>query len=103
MADFFQRQDDARKRTRLLVFLFIVAVAVVIALNYVLMGFVTLWGNGVWAPSLTLSAGVAGAVIGMGSGFKMLQLSAGGSAVAKELGGRELDWNTRDPDEKRLL
>jgi len=103
MTDFFQRQDDARKRTRLLVVLFIGAVGVVIGLNYLLHGLLTYWGEGTWAPSLALAAGAAGAVIGMGSGFKMLQLSAGGAVVAKDLGGREVDPNTRDPDEKRLL
>ena len=103
MTDFFQRQDDARKRTRLLLFLFVLAVGAVIGLNYLLSGLITWWGNRIWAPSLSLSAAIAGGVIGLGSGFKMLQLSAGGSAVAKDLGGRELDWNTRDPDERRLL
>jgi Zn-dependent protease with chaperone function len=103
MTDFFQRQDDARKRTRLLVVLFIGAVGVVIGLNYLLHGLLTYWGEGTWAPSLALAAGAAGAVIGMGSGFKMMQLSGGGAVVAKDLGGREVDWNTRDPDEKRLL
>jgi Zn-dependent protease with chaperone function/uncharacterized tellurite resistance protein B-like protein len=103
MTDFFQRQDDARKRTRLLVMLFLGAVGMVIGLNYLLHGLLTYWGEGTWAPSLALSAGAAGAVIGMGSGFKMLQLSGGGAVVAKDLGGREVDWNTRDPDEKRLL
>jgi len=103
MSDFFQRQDDARKRTRLLMLLFIGAAGAVIGLNYLLTGLLTYYGEGTWAPSLALAAGGAGAVIGMGSGFKMLQLSAGGSAVARELGGREVDWNTRDPDEQRLL
>ena len=103
MSDFFQRQDDARKRTRLLVVLFIGAVGAVIALNYLLSGLLTYYGEGTWAPSLALSAGAAVAVIGAGSGFKMLQLSGGGSVVARELGGREVDWNTRDPDERKLL
>ncbi len=103
MTDFFQRQDDARKRTRLLVMLFIGAVGVVIGLNYLLHGLLTYWGEGTWAPSLALASGAAGAVIGMGSGFKMMQLSGGGAVVAKDLGGREVDPHTRDPDEKRLL
>lgn len=103
MADFFLQQEKARGRTRLFVFLFALAVAAVIGLTYLLTGFVTLWGSKVWAPSLTLSLGIAGGIIGLGSGFKMLQLSAGGKAVARELGGREVDPATSDPDERKLL
>lgn len=103
MTDFFRQQDQARGRTRLLVVLFAGAVITVIALTYFLSGLITLWGNNVWAPSLTLSASIAGGIIGLGSGVKMLQLSAGGSAVARELGGREVDSDTKDPDERKLL
>jgi Zn-dependent protease with chaperone function len=39
----------------------------------------------------------------LGGGYKMRQLSGGGTAVAELLGGRLLDLNTDDPDERRLL
>ena len=103
MADFFRQQEQARGRTRLLLLLFFGAVLVVIALTYFLHGAVTLWGNKVWAPSLTLSAAIACGIIGAGSGFKMMQLSGGGAAVAKDLGGRQLDHSTHDPDERKLI
>ena len=103
MADFFRQQEQARGRTRLLLLLFGGAVIVVIALTYMLHGAITLWGNKVWAPSLTLSAAIAGGIIGAGSGFKLLQLSGGGATVARDLGGRQLDHSTRDPDERKLL
>jgi Zn-dependent protease with chaperone function len=103
MADFFAQQEKARGRTRLFVFLFAGAVATIIALTYFLTGAVTLWTTKVWAPSITLSLGIAGGIIGLGSGFKMLQLSSGGAAVARELGGREVDPGTSDPDERKLL
>jgi Zn-dependent protease with chaperone function/uncharacterized tellurite resistance protein B-like protein len=103
MTDFFRQQELARGRTRNLVILFALAVLVVIGLTYFLSGLVTLWGNNVWAPNLLLSAGIAGSIIGLGSGVKMLQLSAGGAAVARDLGGRELDHATKDPDERKLL
>src|SRR5687767_2434250 len=103
MTDFFRQQEQARGRTRKLVLLFIGAVLVVIALTYFLSGLVSLWGNKVWAPNLILSTAVAGGIIALGSGVKMLQLSAGGSAVARDLGGREVDYSTKDPDERKLL
>ena len=43
------------------------------------------------------------AVILMGSVFKTLQLARGGSVVAELLGGRLIDSNTSDPDERKLL
>lgn len=103
MADFFRQQDEARGRTRVLVVLFSLSVLVVIGLTYLLHGVITMWGGKVWSPSLTLSAGVASAIIAAGSGLKMLQLSAGGSAVARDLGGRQVDPGTRDADERKLL
>ena len=103
MADFFRQQEEARGRTRLLLLLFCGAVTVVIGLTYMLHGVITLWGNKVWGPSLTLSAAIAGGIIGAGSGFKLLQLSGGGATVARDLGGRQLDHSSRDPDERKLL
>ncbi len=103
MADFFRQQEQARGRTRLLLLLFLGAVLVIIALTYFLHGALTFWGTEVWAPSLTLSAAAACGIIGAGSGFKILQLSGGGAAVARDLGGRQLDHSTRDPDERKLL
>ena len=103
MTDFFRQQEQARGRTRKLVWLFAGAVLAVIAMTWFLSGLVTLWGNKVWAPNLILSAAVAGGIIALGSGVKMMQLSAGGSAVAQDLGGRELDYSTKDPDERKLL
>ena len=104
MTDFFQHQDNARGRTRLLVALFLLTVVLMIALVYVLAGSFTRWEGGWWNPSLLLrSGGIAGGIILAGSGFKMLQLSAGGSVVARELGGRQIDHSTSDPDERKLL
>ncbi|MHC4995804.1 MAG: M48 family metallopeptidase, partial [Planctomycetota bacterium] len=39
----------------------------------------------------------------LGSGYKLLQLAAGGSVVARSLGGRRLSADTTDPDERRVL
>ena len=43
------------------------------------------------------------AVVTMGSIFKVIELSGGGSKVATMLGGRPLNPVTQDPDERRLM
>ena len=102
--DFFERQDEARRHTKLLVVYFVLAVlSLVVVINV--------------AVSLILGALVIGpkselllwitlgtlAVILAGSAFKTLQLASGGSAVAELLGGRLIDSNTSDADERKLL
>ncbi len=102
--DFFQNQDDARRRTRRLLVLFAASVAAIIVLLYLAAGFATGWKQGLldWKLLGTVAALSAG-TIGLGSGYKTLQLSAGGSALAQDLGGRALDPDTTHPDERRLL
>jgi Zn-dependent protease with chaperone function/uncharacterized tellurite resistance protein B-like protein len=102
--DFFQKQDDARRRTRLLVSLFMASVVAIIALMYTAVGIGTGWKGGVldW-KLLGMVAAVTAGTIGLGSGYKMLQLSSGGAALARELGGRALDPDTTHPDERKLL
>ena len=102
--DFFQNQDDARRRTRLLLMLFAASVVTIIVLLYLAAGFATGWKGGLldW-KLLGMIAAVSAGTIGLGSGFKILQLSSGGSALARELGGRAVDPDTTHPDERRLL
>ncbi len=121
--DFFERQDDARKKTKLLVIYFVLAVVGIVVSIYALVVFgLSFTGNqqrsggynynsgrppasiAVWQPEVFLAtAGGVLAVVLLGSGFKSLSLSAGGSAVAKELGGRRIDQNTTDADERKLM
>lgn len=102
--DFFQKQDDARRRTRLLVMYFIASVIAIIALMYLAAGFFTGWEKGYldW-KLLGMVAAVTAGTIGLGSGFKIMQLSGGGSVLAQELGGRALDPATTHTEERRLL
>ncbi len=113
MQDFFSRQEEARRTTRRLVILFALAivaivVAVYLALQLLVFG-AELKGVGPGSPGLwhpELFAWVAAAtllVIFAGSSFKTFQLRAGGPAVAELLGGRPVDPNTDDPEERRLL
>ncbi len=113
--DFFARQDQARRNTKLLVAYFAVAVVLIIASVYfaslvIFQGATTYRQQGelvsfaLWNPKLfLLAAGGTLAVIACGSLFKTAQLSSGGSAVAESLGGRLVDSDTRDPHERKLL
>lgn len=117
--DFFERQDKARKNTRLLVFYFIAAVVLLVGGIYLACLFI-FQGIGstnaaqagrsgqqlflLWNPQVFLfSAGGTLGVIILGSLFKTAELSHGGGVVARSLGGRLLDTNATDPSERRLL
>src|ERR1035438_1493302 len=114
--DFFERQDQARRNTKLLVVYFILGVAMLIVAVYaatlvIFTGVASShhhrYGEQVqmvlWNPQLFLGAAVGTlAVIALGSGFKMLELAQGGSTVATMLGGRLVDPSTSDPDERKL-
>jgi Zn-dependent protease with chaperone function/uncharacterized tellurite resistance protein B-like protein len=124
--DFFQSQDEARKKTKLLVLYFAMAVIAIILSIYALLfpafkysetresqgrsgayereqvasakrhGFFQLdW--------FLLVAGGVSCVILLGSGFKTLSLSSGGGGVARSIGGRRVDPNTSDADERKLM
>ncbi|MDQ7734434.1 M48 family metallopeptidase [Halomonas sp. SpR1] len=117
--DFFTAQDNARRKTGRLVVLMVLAVlalivvttlAIAIALH--LMGEqsatqTNLPTPGLWsALSIELVIGVAIAVLAvvvLGGLFKRSQLKRGGRVVAEALGGREINLNTRDADERRIL
>lgn len=110
--DFFEHQELARKKTRLLVVYFFLAIVGIIASLYVVFIVASLFFKDdagamvieLWRPDLLLYAALgSGTVIALGSGFKTMQLSAGGSVVASDLGGRLVDRNTTDFEERRLL
>ncbi|MCB1065902.1 MAG: M48 family metalloprotease [Verrucomicrobiae bacterium] len=108
--DFFEHQEKARRKSGALVFYFILAViGIIVSIYAVVVGAGFFLGDQkgplrLWDPTLFAGAALGtSAIILLGSGYKTLQLSAGGSAVAKELGGRPLDTNTTDFHERRLL
>ena len=115
--DFFERQDQARRNTKLLVVYFILGVALLIVAVYaaalgVFSGVTSSRhhrGYGqetqvvLWNPQIFFCAAVGTlAVIALGSGFKTLELAQGGSTVATMLGGRLVSPTTADPDERKL-
>jgi Zn-dependent protease with chaperone function len=121
--NFFQHQEQARRTSQRLIWLFALSViAIVIAVNGVV-GFLYLAtaksaGPGVahiTQGGLVLNAGVVPAgviagttlivllLIGGGTAYQTLALRAGGEAVATMVGGRPVDPSTRDLLERRLL
>ena len=122
--NFYEAQDDARKRTKWLVLYFILAVIGVITAVYTVVGFIYHFqggseviisdpmgrthiervGGNWWDPARFLVvAGATAGVILLGNLFKSLQLAGGGAAVARDVGARPVDPHTIDLDEKRLI
>ncbi len=117
--DFFERQDKARKKTKLLVFYFVVAVILIVALNYVvaLLAFTGVQAHQhsndryeqapplvLWSPQIFLGSTIITlAIVCIGSATKISQLAGGGSVVAESMGGRLVNSNTNDADERKLL
>jgi Zn-dependent protease with chaperone function len=114
--DFFEHQDQARRQTRYLIFMFILAlIAIVIAVDLVVLTlFVNLdrQTNQLIIPGLQLIGNHSGLItlttlgtlsfIGMASLFRITQLGGGGGKVARSLGGTPVSPDTQDPLRRRL-
>ena len=106
---FFQRQAHARRNTSLLVFLFLTAVAF-ITLAVCLVGyFVTrsessglAFHHWLLSNHGLLTGATVVVLIGLGSLLRWIDLAGGGSRVAKMVGARPIDPDTRDSDERKL-
>ena len=115
--DFFEQQARARHKTKVLVVYFTLAVISIIVMVYFVATFASLFASSrhhrydedqpqfvFWDPQLFLGVTLGTlAVIFIGSAYKTMALSEGGSAVAESLGGRLVSSNTNNPDERRLL
>lgn len=112
--DFFEHQDAARKNTRVMIGLYLLAVAgVVLAVDFVLaVAYLYAGGGDSFKPGLISAVPgvvyVAGAVVTViviagASLVQIFQLRDGGDAVAAMAGARLVDQDTKDPLEKRFL
>jgi Zn-dependent protease with chaperone function len=107
--NFFEHQDQAHKKTGLLIFYFVLAVLfIVILVNVVLIG-VFFFTNKSHSISIQpdwivlISAGTLALII-FGSLFKTMTLSLGGGAsIAESLGGSKVSPDTSDLKERQLL
>ncbi len=111
--DFFGRQDSARKRTGLLVFLYVCAVVLTcaaVAALAVLIALITHDSEAGRGPDPLMLAMFAGGgavgaalLIAGGTAYRISELRGGGTTVALSLGGRPIDQSTTDPDERMVL
>jgi len=108
---FYQNQDNARRKTGLLIFYFVTAVVlIVVAVNAAIFAMFWLSGDlrmtvGQWLQSSVcwLTAGATLAAIILGSLFRIAKLAKGGIAVAYMAGATALDPGTRDSKERLLI
>jgi Zn-dependent protease with chaperone function len=111
--NFFEHQELARRNSQRLVVLFVLAViAIVVAVNVAatVLYHVFIVPTGLrWGASqlpngfyFTNTVVVLGLILG-GTWLEMNRLKAGGSAVARMIGAREVDTSTRDLLDRRLL
>jgi Zn-dependent protease with chaperone function len=109
--DFFDRQDKARKKTKVLVLYFSLAViTTVLLVNLLFFGLWYYYGavGRPWTEWFSMpfwiycTLGTMG-LIGIGSGTRMAQLSGGGGKVALMAGGRRVDPHTSDAAERRYM
>lgn len=112
--NFFKLQDDARRKTFWLILQFALMVILLILATYVL----CVWGlhlvqqqqqgfegpvNWIQPELFAAVASIMGAVVAGGSMIRFAQLASGGKAIAQMMGGKEVETNTREITERRLL
>ena len=113
--DFYDRQSQARRSTKWLIWLFLLAVVSIVGLIFFVTATVThaigesyeessLRGDPAARWSIAAGASLAALVlIGGGSLYKIGQLRGGGTTVAENVGGRRVMPNTDDLVERRLV
>ncbi len=106
--DFFAQQEAARRQTTRLLVAFVLAVAATIAAVYLPARLLLLVleeeERALWNPALFVAvAAVMLAVVLLGTLYRIATLRQGGQVVARLLGGRPVEPNTADADERRLL
>ncbi|PYM13431.1 MAG: hypothetical protein DME18_09055 [Verrucomicrobia bacterium] len=110
--DFVAQQEHARRKTSRLMLYFVAAVVAMSIVIYLLVAVIflgsgrghTIGAKGLWNPALFLavSSGTVGIVV-CGCLLKINELSYGGSSLAMRMGGHQLNPNSTDPDERKLL
>lgn len=120
--NFFEHQDRARRNTKHLILLLILAVLSLVAITTLLFAAFAFFGQerisahtgeaiGLWRgiihalsveTFIWVAVGVS-SVVALGSLFRFIQLRAGGKAIAEAMGGRLLSGTTVDADERKIL
>ena len=104
--NFFKAQDDARRRTKWLVFYFILAIAGIITSVYGVVYIVLLFSGGavsLWMPGVfVLTASATVGVISAGSLFKTIQFHGGVRVVALDIGASNIESHSSVIQQRRL-
>jgi len=113
--NFFEQQHHARRHTALMLLLFVLAVAAIVAVLDLVGVAVYIW---IFDPPLLYGSNLLEAiprhvygwstavilgVIAWGTGLRLYQLSGGGVAVADMIGARHMKRDTGELSERRLL
>jgi len=114
--NFFEAQDSARRSTALLILMFLLAIVFLLALsNFLIFELLYFFDYGSLTFSLSqlnlvfdadLSFVLSAAIIlfiTLGSLYKLVQLSSGGSAIAQSLGGVIIPRSSSDALHKKIL
>ena len=96
--NFYDHQDRARRRTKLIVFLFTLAVLCIIAIIGVPVGLATEWRP----EALVISTVFCLLIVGIAALVKLSQLRGGGEVVAEMLGGTALHRDGLNKAERRV-
>ncbi len=103
--DFQNQQEEAQQNTTRLVALLILGVAAIILVVAALLIALLYYGSGDFQPLTAFAVAAPLTTLGV-TGASMVKSSqirsGGGSYVAASLGGRKVDFNTLDPDERQL-
>jgi len=101
--NFFQAQDNARKATRWLVAVYVLATMLIVAGVTAVVAF-ALYSNAAEVDGTVLVAtAIAATLLIVGATlFRIARLSAGGGSVARELGGTQVSHDVQDPLRRRL-
>lgn len=123
--NFFARQESARRKTRLLLFYYVLALTGIVCACYLasraitflalggvegristsdipqaLQGFKVFAWDSAWMLITVLSSLL---IVGSGTLWRRLSLAKGGPAIALSAGGQEILADTSQPDERRLM
>ena len=96
--NFYEHQDQARKRTKIIVLLFIVAVLMIMTIVIVPVGLMSEWNAG----AIAIAAVFCVLIVGISTLVKLSQLNGGGHVVAEMLGGTELETVGGDPAQRKV-
>jgi len=114
--NFFAQQEAARKKTLRLILVYAIAVILIIAALDIIFAIALIFIEGdssqTWNPlswmerNVMVMVAVSAAIlafIGLASLYKMIAFRGGGGAVARQLGGTQVNDEKRDPAVRRLV